>query len=152
MKTISWKFLFLFLIIISGCQQKVKETGDHEHDATSGDVVETSGNQELYNQVMKIHDEVMPKMENIHRSKQELKEKISKNPKITEVERIKIDALIAKLDSAGEGMMIWMREFRPIPDSLGEEKAREYLENEMERVKRVRENIIQALNEAREKK
>jgi hypothetical protein len=44
-----------------------------------------------------------------------------------------------------------MHEFKPLPDSLGEEKARAYLEGEMERVKKVKANILEALEEAKKK-
>jgi hypothetical protein len=97
---------------------------------------------------MEIHDEVMPKMDDIRQYKRKLKDSLEKSKDLTAVQRTQIDALIVKLDSAGDGMMIWMREFRPLPDSLGEEKAREYLENEMERVKKVKANINSALEEA----
>jgi hypothetical protein len=127
---------------------KKEETHDHHHSATQPDAVQASGNQELYNEVMKIHDEVMPRMDDIRRLKNEIKEKLEKNQNLAKDERIKLDAMFAKLDSAGDGMMIWMREFRPLPDSVGEEKAREYLENEMQRVKRVRDDIQNALKEA----
>jgi hypothetical protein len=146
MKSIAVKTLSLIIVVaLWSCGNKSKEhEHGHEHEGT--DVV--SGNQELYNEVMKIHDEVMPKMDDIRAFKSKLKERLDKSQDLTQTERIQIDAMIAKLDSAGEGMMIWMREFRPLPDSLGEEKAREYLENEMERVKRVRENINSALEQA----
>ncbi len=36
-------------------------------------------------------------------------------------------------------MMDWMHNFQPLPDSADQEKAREYLESEMERVMKVRE-------------
>jgi hypothetical protein len=149
MKTSWLKYLLLVLVVVAGCTGKPDEQADHEHDATAKDVVETSGNQALYNEVMKIHDEVMPKMDDIHKAKQELKEKITNNPNMSQAERIKVDAMIAKLDSAGEGMMVWMRQFKPQADSVeGEEKAREYLENEIERVKKVRENMLRALDQA----
>jgi hypothetical protein len=48
-------------------------------------------------------------------------------------------------------MMTWMHEFNPLPDSLGEEKARAYLEGEIERVKKVRANILEALEAAKGK-
>jgi hypothetical protein len=148
MKTFFLKSLCLFLMISFSCKEKSHE---HEgHDATAGDVVETSGNQELYNEVMKIHDEVMPKMNDVHTIKQELKETLSK-PKLTNADKLKAEAMILKLDSANEGMMVWMREFRPLPDSLGEEKARAYLEAEMEKVKKVRENILSVLEQAKNK-
>jgi hypothetical protein len=147
MKTMPVKLLFIFLMIAWGCKEKSHQ---HEgHDATAPDVTETSGNQELYNEVMKIHDEVMPKMNDIHTTKQNLREKLEKTPNIDAAEKQKIEAMIAKLDSANEGMMVWMRQFNPLPDSLGEERAREYLEDEMEKVKKVREDILIALEKAK---
>lgn len=133
------------ILVAFGCKEKSHEHPGH--DATASDVTDASGNQALYNEVMKIHDEVMPKMEDIHNVKVILKEKLTK---ASDAERPRIEATIARLDSAGEGMMVWMREFRPLPDSLGEERAREYLENEMEKVKKVREGILQALEEAKQ--
>jgi hypothetical protein len=141
--------LLLSTLIIMSCQQKSSEEQTTTHDATAPDVVETSENQQLYNEVMKIHDEVMPETETIYTIKKELKKKITDNPTMDEAERIKIDALVAKLDSADKSMMDWMHEFQPIPDSLGEEKAREYLENEMERIKKVQSNIQNAIREAK---
>jgi regulator of replication initiation timing len=150
MKKIAVYLSALLLMVSFGCQQKSAD--EHEgHDAEAGDVVEASGNQELYNEVMKIHDEVMPKMEDIHRLKQTLKEKIEKTPNLSKAERIELDAITAKLDSANESMMTWMHEFSPLPDSLGEEKARAYLEGEIERVKKVRANILEALEAAKGK-
>lgn len=151
MKLLTWKFACLIIVTAMACQQKSGETQeqDHEHDATQPDVVEATGNQALYNQVMKIHDEVMPRMNDIHKVKQELKEKITNTPDMSQAERIKMDAMIARLDSAGKSMMDWMHEFKPLPDSLGEEKARAYLESEIERVKIVRENINTALEQAK---
>jgi hypothetical protein len=37
-------------------------------------------NKELYNQVMNVHDEVMPKMEDIYRLKKDLQDKIANSP------------------------------------------------------------------------
>jgi hypothetical protein len=97
--------------------------------------------------VMKIHDEVMPKLEDIYKKKEELKNKIASTPNMTEAEKKQIEGRIARLDSASEGMMDWMHKFNPLPDSTGEEKAREYLEGQIEQVKIVREDILNALKE-----
>lgn len=146
-------FITLFFIttaVVWGCKEKSHEKDIHEeHGHGAADAVDISENQVLYNEVMKIHDEVMPKMEDIHRRKETLKKKLAE-PGLTAEQKKQTEAKIAQLDSAGESMMIWMREFNPIPDSAGEEKAREYLESEMEKVKRVRENIVAALKETEE--
>ncbi|MFZ6009029.1 MAG: hypothetical protein ACOYXT_01680 [Bacteroidota bacterium] len=150
MKKVLWcNLIFLALVFTWSCGQKRNHDAEHNHDTS--DAVESSGNQALYDEVMKIHDEVMPKMEDIHRKKEELKNKIASTPDLAAEKKAEIEAMILKLDSAGEGMMEWMRNFNPLPDSLGEEKAREYLENEMQRVKEVRENILEALEKAKTK-
>ena len=134
-------------LVLSSCQK----SGEHEHeghDAHAQDKTDTSPNEKLYNEVMKVHDEVMPKMNDIHKLKMSIREKIEKNPNLPKTERLKLDAMYAKLDSANEGMMVWMREFRPLPDSVGEEKAKAYLENEMTRVNKVRENMLKAIESA----
>ena len=146
MKTVHYFLTFLIVLVLASCGQKSHdhEHGDHDHNHDT----ETSPNQALYDEVMKIHDEVMPKMNDIHKLKEELKKKIADTPGMVEEEKKKIEAVIAKLDSASNGMMVWMRQFNPLPDSLGEEKAREYLEDEMEKVKKVKEDILEAMEKA----
>jgi hypothetical protein len=141
-------FINLFFIVLIagwGCKEKSHEHDMHDREA--GDAVEVSENQLLYDEVMKIHDEVMPKLEDIYKKKEELKNKIASTPNMAEAEKKEIEGRIARLDSASEGMMDWMHKFNPLPDSTGEEKAREYLEGQIEQVKIVREDILNALKE-----
>ena len=127
------------LVFFTACQQKASE---HEH--SSHDHSEQSANQELYEEVMRIHDEVMPKMNDLHKAKTAMKTRLAM-PGLAEGERQQIERQIARVDSAAEGMMIWMRQFNPIPDSAGEEEARAYLEQELEKVKEVKKDILDAL-------
>jgi hypothetical protein len=105
-------------------------------------------NQDLYDEVMQVHDEVMPKMEDLYKAKVELKARTLDSPDIPESEKKAINDRIAQLDSASEGMMVWMRQFNPLPDSLGEDKARAYLEGEKQKVQKVKEDILRALKDA----
>ena len=147
MKTILPKVFVLIVCIIAwSCGQKSQDHGEHDHG--TGDGTEGEGNQALYDEVMKIHDEVMPKMNDIYKLKEELKKQIAETPGLVEEKKKEIEGTIAELDSASESMMVWMRNFNPLPDSLGEEQAREYLENEMEKVKKVKEDIMEALEKA----
>lgn len=107
------------------------------------------GNQELYDEVMKVHDEVMPKMDDIYKLKQELKKQISDTSNLADEKRKIIEATILKLDSASESMMVWMRNFNPLPDSLGEEKARAYLEEQQEKITKVKEEMLEAIDKAK---
>jgi hypothetical protein len=155
---ISKKFLmkriFCLLFVISlmsvvGCKEKSHEK-DHGHNAEAPDntAEEESPNIALHDEVMKVHDEVMPKLDDIYKKKEALKNKIASTPNMPEAQKKDLEARIAKLDSASDGMFKWMHEFRPLADSVGEEKARSYLENEMEKVRKVRADILQALEEA----
>jgi hypothetical protein len=148
MKNFAFCLTVVASLFLTSCQQKSEHEGHEGHDAHAQDKTQTSENQKLYNEVMKVHDEVMPKMNDIHKLKMAIKERIEKNQNLSKVERMKLDAMYAKLDSANDGMMVWMREFRPLPDSVGEEKAKKYLENEMERVNAVRKRMLDAIEAA----
>jgi len=146
MKKTSW-LLFIPLVFALACGHKAHE---HEgHEATAADAAEASGNQLLYEKVMKVHDEVMPKLNDIYKLKEELKDKIANTPAMAEAKKSEIEHVITQLDSASENMMVWMRAFNPPPDSLGEETAREYLEAEMEKVQKVKTDILESIEKAK---
>lgn len=142
--------LLTVVLIVAACGQKSQEQNHdhapgHEH-AHNADSVATSPNEVLYNDVMKIHDEVMPKMNDIYKLKQDLKKEAEA---ASEAEKKKLEATIAKLDSASENMMVWMREFNPIPDSVDEQKAKAYLEAEMIKVQKVKTDVLEAIDQAK---
>ena len=147
MNALSKNLLLIVCLMAWCCGQKANDHENHTHIAQ--DSLEATGNQALYDEVMKVHDEVMPKMNDIYKLKEELKEKLAVQKDLTEEKKKGIDATISKLDSASESMMVWMRGFRPLSDSVGEEKAREYLETEMEKVKKVKEEIQEALEKGK---
>lgn len=140
---LSKSLLPVMLVMIWSCGQK---SNDDHHDHEGHE--EELGNQALYDEVMKVHDEVMPKMDDIYRLKGQLKERIDNTPGLAEDKKKEIESIIVRLDSASEGMMVWMRKFNPLPDSLGVEQAKEYLEGEMEKIKKVREDVRKALEDA----
>ncbi len=119
---------------------------------TSFEEREENTNQALYDEVMDVHDEVMPKMDEIMRLKRELKEKIAESPDLVLERQQKIEQVISNLDSAGTAMMNWMHEFNPLPDSVDQEAARAYLESEMERIKKVKEVMLESIEKAKEEK
>lgn len=106
-------------------------------------------NQALYDEVMAIHDEIMPKMDDLYRAKMALQQRLD-SAAVDDAGREEIARKIAQIDAASESMMVWMREFNPIPDSEGKEKAREYLLEERARIQEIREKMLEALEQARE--
>jgi hypothetical protein len=128
-----------------GCQQKQEQHEDRSGHTHDGQI--EGENQPLYDEVMGIHDEVMPKMNDLYKKKTSLKTRLEL-PGISESEKEDIQQKIARIDSASESMMVWMRQFDPVPESEGEDKARAYLQDELVKVKKVKEKILTALKNA----
>lgn len=123
MKLILKMMVILLLGMVAGCGEKEKA---------------------LYDQVMDIHDEVMPKMENIHTMKRLLQDSIANTPGMTDVDSVKIARHILQLDSGYNSMMVWMREFNP-PDQQDKQAFDKYMETELVKVKKMREDVMRAL-------
>jgi hypothetical protein len=145
MKNIHLIPLLAIVFALPGCSQKSNEHG-HEHPKEQE---EKGPNQSLYDEVMDVHDEVMPKMDDIYKLKEKLKKQLAEAPTMVEEKKKDLEKTILQLDSASEGMMVWMRNFNPIPDSLGEEKARKYLEEQKIKVTKVKEDMLKAIEEAK---
>jgi len=136
------QFLLMSLLLLGACGKS------HEH--ASHEVASDSTNQTLYHMVMDVHDEVMPKMEDIYKLKSKLLETIAKSPKMAADKKQELEKIIAGLDSTSNAMMDWMHKFNPLPDSVDQEKAREYLESELEQIKKVRELTNEIIEKAKE--
>jgi regulator of replication initiation timing len=134
---------FLFLLIALAIFSCGRPSAEQSSSATDADT--TSTNQALYDQVMDIHDEVMPKMEDIYTLKKKLQDQIAATPDMVVEEKQALEKRIARLDSVGNLMMDWMHKFSPVPDTVGQEAAREYLESEMEKIRKVREAMLEAI-------
>jgi hypothetical protein len=136
---VSSGFVLFVILLLSSCA-KSSEHKEHEDDMTKDDP-----NQALYDQVMAVHNEVMPKTGEIYQLKKELKDKI-----LVEPGRSKdFEQAIAELDSADHSMMDWMHKFNE-PDSVTQEVAREYLENEMVKINQVKELINTSIQKAKD--
>jgi paraquat-inducible protein B len=122
-------------ILLVACEEKPKET----------DV--------LYNKVMEVHDEIMPKMGDIMRLKKQLKEKLAELDTATEIDRAKIDDIeraIADLDNSHEEMMGWMRQFDRDFEGMVNEEILKYLNDQKGRIEKVGQVTNAALQNAQE--
>ena len=135
-------FAFALVLLLMSCTGKTDKHKGHEEES---DNATDSPNEALYHQVMDIHDEVMPKMDDLYKLKRELQEKIESTPALVEEEKKKLEQRIAHLDSTSQLMMEWMHQFNPLPDSTDQEEAREYLESEMEKIKKVKDAMLEAI-------
>jgi len=147
------KLIYLLIVLATLSVMSCTRSGDHStmgHDTEQ--TQEEGPNQALYNQMMDVHDEVMPRMGEIMGLKRKLQEQITSSPDLTVERKQELENIIFNLDSASNSMMSWMHrihEFNPMADSVDQEKAREYLETEMEEIRKVKELINESIDKAK---
>jgi predicted nucleic acid-binding Zn-ribbon protein len=147
------KSIQLLAVLVIFSMMSCTRSGDHSTMNHDSDQTQEEGpNQALYNQMMDVHDEVMPRMDEIMKLKRQLQEEIANSPDMVVERKQELENIISNLDSASNSMMTWMHrinEFNPLADSVNQEKAREYLESEMEEIKKVKELMIESIDKAK---
>lgn len=113
--------VFLFVVLTIGCKEKTQLEID----------------------VIAVHDEVMPKMGDIHKAKKQLR-KIMKTVENDSVST-QILNLIQDLENADEGMMDWMHNW-DVPKDDPEKTA--YLNKEMEKITKVKVDMLSSIESA----
>lgn len=133
------------ILLAASCGQN---TSHQNHEAAS-QPVEENPNQGLYDQVMAIHDEVMPQMDDLYKMKTAISEKLKDTANLTAGKKEALENLSLQLDQASKSMMDWMHQFKP--DNIADaEQNRAYLEDEMEKIKNVQNEVLEILEKARE--
>jgi len=127
-------FLLALLFIISACNSEKKEQ------------------QELFDEVMLLHDEVMPKMGSLRGLSAELSLKADSlaQDSITN-STLKVDEmrrLSKKLKDANEGMMEWMRQFEQVEEGTPHGEVIQYLTAQREQIQKVRDDMLNSKEEA----
>lgn len=134
------------LIILGACGKGGNHDEHQKHEASE----ESSPTKALENQLDEDHMMLMDRMDELARLKSELQEKIAATPDMIADKKKQMDMVIAQLDSANDSMMDWMHKYNPLPDSADQEKAREYLESEMEKVKKLKDLFNESIDKAKE--
>jgi len=129
--------------LLMACGHSAAEQAAKEREAEN-----IKAQEQKWDQVMSIHDEVMPLIPDINTSIKELKENITDDT--AEDRKEHIMSIIGKLESADEGMFSWManiRQIEPLRDSMNHQEIMQYLEKEMVAVTKVKVNILLSLEE-----
>ncbi|MGK7390066.1 MAG: hypothetical protein ACNS60_06935 [Candidatus Cyclobacteriaceae bacterium M2_1C_046] len=148
---ISFITLFAFVLVCHSCNPP--ENQREEEEITTELPPEERAEKILQEEVIAIHDEVMPRMDELMRLKEKLVVKMDSLQNI-EAEEQKMEDLkenIEQLKKADSAMMTWMRQFKPVRDTISHEERIEYLKHEKERIEKVREMMLRALEDARSK-
>ena len=101
----------------------------------------------LYDKVMNIHDDVMPKMANINKIKISLGAQLKNSKNLDDKTTKAINDLIAKMDEASKSMFGWMNQFKSPEGRLSHEEGMKYLEEEKVKITKVKELILNAIAE-----
>ena len=97
----------------------------------------------LEEEVIAIHDEVMPKMGDMHLARKALRKVLEKTE--DEVVKKEILSMIKDLENADEGMMTWMHEWK-VPKNEPEKTT--YLNKEKEKITKVKVDMLTSLENA----
>lgn len=143
------KLLYLLLLIIFSNCGSGSNKGENQSESDK-----SNSNEALKEEVIAIHDEVMPKMGTLRSHQKRLTEEAaqlkSKDSILYQEEIEKRKRIARDLDEAYDGMFVWMRQYRPQLDEMDEEEGRAYLLEQKEKVIIVNEDIKSVLNKAEE--
>lgn len=130
-------FFGMGLIVAASCTgNSSKEDGDN-----------------LYKEVIAIHDEVMPKMGTIQNLRTEMNTRISELDSTSadyEDQKTILENQIAELDAADGHMMGWMRNFQVNHEGWPEDSVISYLNNQKVLISDVRDEVNSALESSEE--
>lgn len=146
------KYLFFFFSLVLGsfsCSQSTNEQGD---DKLSPDQLKVKA---FEDEVLAIHDEIMPFMGKLVSLKEQLEEQnesLSASQESDASDQVILNNLvISKLDAGHEGMMQWMRYYRPVDLEQDPYAALKYLEEEKYKIGLVRDAVNDAISSANDR-
>ncbi|MFP4090031.1 MAG: hypothetical protein ACLFUB_08635 [Cyclobacteriaceae bacterium] len=141
-----------FLIFLAACQEPA--TDKNSASATEESLSpEEAQEDSLFKEMMSIHDEVMPKMDNIMRLKRSLRQKIDSLQQTQTQTNIPTDSLqqlVQDLEEADDAMMNWMRSNDFEFEGMSHEEIMEELRTERENIIVVREKMLNSIEQAQQ--
>ena len=136
------KILFPFLTIIiyiSGCSSTTSD-----QDCTTDECLK----QQAYDNVIAVHDEVMPKMSYVSELKGKIEQRM--NASTDSLVIATWQELMVNLDVADEAMWVWMRQFNSDLEEVAIDEAMAYLKAEQQKIDDVARKINEAIAAAEE--
>ncbi|WP_162342975.1 hypothetical protein [Cyclobacterium salsum] len=106
-------------------------------------------NQALKDRVISVHDEVMPEIGKLKSLQNKLREQGDSLEQVSAAAESHLQSLEAAAQScerAYDGMFVWMRQFESDYEDMTEEETKSYLEEQLKKVEKVRDDIKSALS------
>jgi hypothetical protein len=132
--------LLAVIFIFSGCS-----TSTSDQDCTSDECIK----KQAYDNVIAVHDEVMPKMSYISELKGQIEQRMNETDDSLVI--APWQELMVNLDVADEVMWVWMRQFNSDLEEIDIDEAMAYLKAEQEKIDEVARKINEAIAEAEQK-
>lgn len=105
----------------------------------------------LMKEVMAIHDEYMPKMDDLHRAEDALQTAIDslQNEEEPDEELIaEMEKLRDEVEKSGNGMMDWMKGFKKPAEDMNQSEVQKYLEHQKKLMQDVGRKMDESLHKA----
>ena len=138
----------VFLLVLVACQNSGNSTESENQEKKN---TPEAREQAMYQEVVKVHDEVMLKLQAISNLKGKVEEKISEfEGKGQEDARLTtFREQLVHLDEADQSMMDWMHNFETTYDGWTHEEIMEYLQKDKEKVQQTGELVDESIASAR---
>ncbi len=133
--------LLTFLLLQSACGSDSKKP----EESIEVNETQISDRELIYQEVMKIHDAVMPKMSEINRIKRKLRDQMENDASLSDSEKTSVNITIEELAEAEAGMMDWMQAFRAPKKDDPDQKVIDYLNSEKVSISQVSDQMLKSI-------
>lgn len=130
----------LFTLLIPTLWAACGSPSGNEAAQSEGLTVEQKLENELWDQVMEVHDAVMPKTSDLERTAKALKKHLDR-PELSEAQRQEVEETIKLIESAVDAMYEWMNDLKTLPDlrkNQNHEQIMSYLKTEFNNISTIK--------------
>lgn len=138
--------LFVFLGLTASCGDSSQQSSSDSKFSQE----QLNEQQKLWDELMEVHDEVMPKISSIHKISRQLRNHQETTSGLGVEANQQIEKAVEQLDNADESMFSWMnnlRQLKPLQDTEKHEAIVEYLKSEQEKMNKVRDDMLTSLKD-----
>ena len=143
MKTTHIFMMLLLAVAVLACN--TGSSNQQEAEKTDTEKLE----KEAWAEVMKVHDEVMPKMADMNKISRSLKPFLEEGALEDKSLMEEVNLAIKKLETADDAMMDWMADISPLEELRGEKSHEEimaYLGEEATTIAKVKEDMLSSIS------
>jgi hypothetical protein len=103
----------------------------------------------LQQEVMSMHDSIMPSISTILHLKRELKIRLQEGNIADEKQIREIHKVVKALEDADQAMMRWMQNHKTTYEGMKEDEIQSYLKKEKQQINKVGEKIVESMKKAK---